>query len=85
LHTLLAELQSVYGQQEVYLVIQRLFTENFHILNEGARAKENKELSAGCLQSLDDLECISHLAWVTSWTVRNSRAKGCEHKIYTAA
>jgi MFS family permease len=29
--------------------------------------------------------CISHLAWVTSWTVRNSRAKGCEHKIYTAA
>lgn len=56
LHTLLAESKSVYEQHEVYTVIERLFTENFHVLNETVCAKENKDLSAGCLQSLDDLE-----------------------------
>ena len=56
LHTLLAELKSVYETHEVYGVVERLFTENFHVSNETVRAKENKELPAGCLQSLDDLE-----------------------------
>jgi hypothetical protein len=54
--TLLAELKPIYEKHEVYRVVERLFRENFHVATDSVRAKANKELPAGSLQSLDDLE-----------------------------
>ena len=42
--------------ESAYQVLERIFTDNFHILERGIQAKGNKELSSGCLQSVDDLE-----------------------------
>jgi len=56
LFVLLAELRPLYAQHAVYAVVERLFQEHFHIMQGGAHLKENKELPAGSLQSLDDLE-----------------------------
>jgi hypothetical protein len=53
---LLAALKPIYEQHEVYAVVERLFHEHFHISQGSVRTKENKELPAGSLQSLDDLE-----------------------------
>lgn len=53
---LLAELKPVYEKHEVYAVVERLFREHFHISKGGVQLKENQELPAGSLQSLDDLE-----------------------------
>jgi hypothetical protein len=53
---LLSELKPSYEQQEVYAVVARLFDEHFHVSESDVRTKENKELPAGSLQSLDDLE-----------------------------
>lgn len=56
MYALLAELKSVYEKHDVYGVVERLLTDNFHVSDETVRVKENKEVPAGCLQSLDDLE-----------------------------
>ena len=56
LFVLLTELKPNYEQQEVYAVVERLFHEHFHLSQGSVRTKENKELPAGSLQSLDDLE-----------------------------
>lgn len=61
LFTLLAGMQAVYASHPTYQVVQRLFHENFHVTPETVRLKENRELPAGCLQSLDDLEATYHL------------------------
>ena len=45
-----------YGQEPVYQVVQRLFADNFRLAAEGVQPKANAEISAGCLQSLDDQE-----------------------------
>jgi len=56
LDRLLHELAQPYGQEPVYQVIQRLFADNFRLAAEVVQPKANAELSAGCLQSLDDQE-----------------------------
>jgi hypothetical protein len=56
LDRLLHELAQPYGQEPVYQVIQRLFADNFRRAAEGVQPKANAEISAGCLQSLDDQE-----------------------------
>jgi hypothetical protein len=56
IYTLLQELQGVYAAEAPYQVLARLFAENFHLVESRARPKENREISSGCLQSVDDLE-----------------------------
>ena len=56
IHALLVDLKPVYATEGAYQVLERLFTDHFHLLESGPRAKENKELTSGCLQSVDDLE-----------------------------
>jgi hypothetical protein len=56
LASLLQQLQNDYGQESIYATAQRFFDENF-LLNEAqVKAKKNHQISAGCLQSVDDLE-----------------------------
>jgi hypothetical protein len=56
LHRLLTELAPGYANELVYQICQRFLADNFHILQTGVQPKANSEISAGCLQSLDDLE-----------------------------
>jgi hypothetical protein len=56
IHVLLLDLKVAYAAENAYLVLERIFADNFHLLESGPKAKENKELTSGCLQSVDDLE-----------------------------
>ena len=56
IHALLADLKSAYADESAYQVLERLFANNFHLLESGPCAKENKELTSDGLQSVDDLE-----------------------------
>jgi hypothetical protein len=56
IHTLLLDLKSAYATEQAYQVLERLFTENFHLVDSRPRPKENEEITSGCLQSVDDLE-----------------------------
>ncbi len=56
IHALLQELKSAYAAELAYQVLERIFAENFNLLEAGPRAKENTEISSSCLQSVDDLE-----------------------------
>jgi hypothetical protein len=56
LYALLLDLKTAYATENAYRVMERLFAENFHLLESGPHAKENAELTSGCLQSVDDLE-----------------------------
>ncbi len=56
IHTLLQNLKDPYGAETAYQVLERIFTENFHLIENGVRAKENTEITSACLQSVDDLE-----------------------------
>ncbi len=56
IHALLPELKSDYATETAYQVLERIFTENFHLIESGVRAKENTEITSSCLQSVDDLE-----------------------------
>jgi hypothetical protein len=56
IHVLLADLKSAYAAKKAYQILERIFNNNFHLLESGPRAKENKELTSDCLQSVDDLE-----------------------------
>lgn len=56
LQRLLAELASSYAQEPIYQVCQRFLKDNFDILETAVQAKANDQISASCLQSLDDLE-----------------------------
>ncbi|MDW8244919.1 MAG: hypothetical protein RMJ88_17100, partial [Thermogemmata sp.] len=49
-----------HADEVAFRVVQRLFTENFHVHERQARAKENHELSSGSLQSPDDPEAGYH-------------------------
>jgi hypothetical protein len=53
---LLAELQSAYGQEPVYQMLERVFGEHFRVEEQVVKTKVDKELSASSLQSPDDLE-----------------------------
>ncbi|MCI0550737.1 MAG: transposase [Anaerolineae bacterium] len=56
LFAVLAEMKAAYQNQTVYGVVARLFQEHFHVSERAVQPKENPELPAGSLQSLDDLE-----------------------------
>ena len=56
IHALLANLKSTYAAESAYQVLERIFTDNFRLLENGPKAKQNKELTSDCLQSVDDLE-----------------------------
>ena len=53
---LLCEFHTRYAEDPTYQTIQRLFDDNFHLVDDTATPKDNKEISSGALQSLDDLE-----------------------------
>lgn len=56
LHRLLTELAADYGEAPVYQICQRFLADNFQIVATDVQPKPNAEISASCLQSLDDLE-----------------------------
>jgi hypothetical protein len=56
IHSLLLDLNSAYATEQAYQVLERLFTENFDLVDSLPRPKENTEITSGCLQSVDDLE-----------------------------
>lgn len=56
IHALLSDLKSAYAAESAYQVLERVFADNFHLRESGPHAKENKELTSDCLQSVDDLE-----------------------------
>jgi len=56
IYELLHELRDGYGDESAYQVMERLFSENFSLVENQLRVKENTELDSGCLQSVDDLE-----------------------------
>jgi len=56
IHALLQDLKSAYADELAYQVLERIFVENFNLLETGPRAKENTEITSSCLQSVDDLE-----------------------------
>lgn len=56
IQALLLELKSAYAAETAYQVLERIFAENFHVIENGVRAKENAEITSACLQSVDDLE-----------------------------
>lgn len=56
LHRLLTELAPAYAGEPVYQICQRFLSDNFHLTPTEVVAKPNDQISAGCLQSLDDLE-----------------------------
>lgn len=66
LHDLLDKLSEKYGEQVVYQIAKRFFDENFTVVEREIAAKTNREIQAGCLQSLDDLEA--------SYRVKGNRA-----------
>jgi len=53
---LLVELRLGYGQEPIYQVFERVFSEHFKVEEKALKIKEGKELSASSLQSPDDLE-----------------------------
>jgi len=56
IHLLLQDLKTAYAAEKPYQVLERLFAENFHLVESRPRPKENSEITSGCLQSVDDLE-----------------------------
>jgi len=56
IYHLLAELKEAYANEQAYQVLERIFAENFNLVEEGVCPKENRELASGSLQSVDDLE-----------------------------
>lgn len=56
IYTLLQELRPTYATETAFQVLERLFSENFNLLENQAHPKVNEEISSGCLQSVDDLE-----------------------------
>jgi len=56
IYTLLRELKTTYATENAYQVMERIFVENYHLLENGPYVKDNTELTSSCLQSVDDLE-----------------------------
>jgi ribosomal protein L20A (L18A) len=66
IYRLLRELKPTYATENAYQVMERIFAENYHLLEDGPNVKDNTELTSSCLQSVDDLEATY-------------RTKGSEH------
>jgi hypothetical protein len=56
IHALLLDLQTKFAAESAYRVLERIFSDNYHLLENGPRPEENQELTSSCLQSVDDLE-----------------------------
>jgi hypothetical protein len=56
IHYLLTQLRADYADQLPYQVLERFFQDNFRLVEESVQPKPKEELSAGSLQSVDDLE-----------------------------
>ena len=56
IYALLQELSDDYGDESAYQVLARLFSDNFNLIENDVKAKENTEITSDCLQSVDDLE-----------------------------
>jgi hypothetical protein len=56
IYVLLADLRNGYAQHPFLPVVERFFAENFQVEETTVQPKDGKQLSSGCLQSLDDLE-----------------------------
>jgi hypothetical protein len=56
LYALLNTLRADYAHHPFLSVVERFFAENFQVEETKVQPKDGKELSSGCLQSLDDLE-----------------------------
>ena len=56
IYVLLQELSDDYADERAYQVLARLFSDNFKLIENDVKAKENTELTSACLQSVDDLE-----------------------------
>ena len=56
IYALLLDLNSAYATEQAYQVLERLFAENFNLVDSQPHAKENEEITSSCLQSVDDLE-----------------------------
>ena len=56
IHRLFQILQSDYAEAPAYQILERIFGENFHVMESGVSAKKNSEITSACLQSVDDLE-----------------------------
>ncbi len=56
MYRVLSELKDSYGVEPVFQVFERFFSDNFYLEAQQVQAKKNEEISAGCLQSCDDLE-----------------------------
>lgn len=56
IYHLLAELKDGYATEAAYQVLERIFAENFILIEDGVCPKENRELTSNSLQSVDDLE-----------------------------
>jgi len=69
---LLDRLHGKYGQEAAYTVLERVFREHFRVAENRVQITPNQELSAGSMQSPDDLEA----------TYRKKRGKA--HKGYVA-
>lgn len=61
LHRLLSELAPDYAAEPSYQIGQRFFSDNFNLVDTQVQPKPNDQISAGCLQSLDDLEASYRL------------------------
>jgi len=53
---LINELKPKYAADETFQILERIFSENFNLIEEKVSPKENRELTSNSLQSLDDLE-----------------------------
>lgn len=53
---MLDEFKESYGTTPTYQVLERLFRENFLLVDEQVQVRPNEQIGAGCLQSLDDQE-----------------------------
>jgi len=56
IYHLLAELEDAYADDPAYQVLERIFAENFDLVESSICPKENRDLTSGSLQSVDDLE-----------------------------
>lgn len=56
IQALLQDLKTAYAAEPAYPVLERIFADNFHLLESGPKAKENSEITSACLQSVDDLQ-----------------------------
>jgi hypothetical protein len=56
LYQLVSELSDEYQDEPVYQMLRRIFEDNYKRVEQAVQPKLDQELSAGCLQSVDDLE-----------------------------